>query len=129
MKKKNFLLIIYLLPAMLILAPTLSLASAHPQYELAATVGDLLNPNKWFEALKKNITFPISKEQEVKIPRPEEALKEAAPKLKEVNQQVKEETGIDFAKFIGWSAKVLKAFFQVIINLLEQVSQALSPSS
>ncbi len=122
-KNKN-LLAVYFLSVMLTLAPFLSLGFADTKSGFAITAGELLNPDKWFEILKENITIPISKDQEVKIPNPEEALKESSPKLQEINKGVKEEVGIDFAKFFGWIAKVLKAFFQVIINLLEALSKA-----
>lgn len=122
---KKELYITYLLAVVLALSPFVAFGVAEDKKEFAATVGELLNPDAWFKALKENITIPISKDQEVKIPTPEEALKEASPQLQEVNRGVKEEVGIDFAKFIGWFAKVLKVFFQIIVNLLEQVSEAL----
>lgn len=122
---KKELYIPYFLAVMLALSPFVAFGVVEERKEFAATVGELLNPDTWFKALKENITIPISKDQEVKIPTPEEALKEASPQLQEVNKGVREEVGIDFAKFIGWFAKVLKVFFQIIVNLLEQVSQAL----
>lgn len=122
---KKELYITYLLAVMLALSPFVAFGVAEERKEFAATVGELLNPDTWFKALKENITIPISKDQEVKIPTPEEALKEASPQLQEVNKGVREEVGIDFAKFIGWFAKVLKVFFQIIVDLLEQVSNAL----
>ncbi len=119
------LLAVYLFAVMLALAPFVSFGVIDTRKNFASTVGELLNPDTWFKALKENITIPISKDQEVKIPTPEEALKEASPKLQEVNREVREEVGIDFAKFIGWFAKVLKVFFQIIVNVLEQVANAL----
>lgn len=119
------LLAAYLFAVVLALAPLASLGVADTGKNFAATVGELLNPDTWFKALKQNITIPLSKDQEVKIPTPEEALKEASPKLQEVNKEIREEVGIDFAKFIGWFARVLKVFFQIIVDLLEQVSDAL----
>lgn len=124
--KDKKLLLTYFLAMMFALTPfaTLGVAGNAPK-GFATTVGDLLNPDTWFKALKENITIPISKDQEVKVPTPEQALKEASPKLQEVNQGVKEQTGIDLAKFIGWFANVLKVFFQIIVDLLERVSEAL----
>ncbi len=119
------LLVTYFLAMMLALTPFVSFGVGDARKELATTVGDLLNPDTWFKALKENITIPISKDQQVKVPTPEQALKDASPKLQEVNKGVKDETGIDFAKFIGWFARVLKVFFQIIVNLLEQVSESL----
>lgn len=119
------LYITYFLAVALALSPFVAFGVTDSRPEFAATVGELLNPDTWFKALKENITIPISKDQEVKIPTPEEALKEASPQLQEVNKGVREEVGIDFAKFIGWFAKVLKVFFQIIVSLLEQVSNAL----
>ncbi len=93
----------------------------------AATVGELLNPDKWFEVFKKNITFPITKDTEVKVPTPEEALQGASSTLRDINKDIRDEVGIDFAKFFGWFAKVLKVFFQIIINIIETISKTLTP--
>jgi len=95
------------------------------EYAAAVSTGDLLNPDKWFEVLKRNITIPISQKQTVKIPTPEEALRQTSPQLREISRGVREETGIDLAKFIGWFAKVLKVFFQVVVDLLETVARSL----
>lgn len=92
----------------------------------ATTVGELLNPDKWFEILKKNISFPITKDTKVKVPTPEEALDEASSTLRDINKDIREEVGIDFAKFFGWFAKILKVFFQIIVNLLETISKTLT---
>ncbi|QQG45287.1 MAG: hypothetical protein HYW89_04810 [Candidatus Sungiibacteriota bacterium] len=124
-KSKNNLLYIWSLAMLLALTPFASFGIEETKKEFAATVNELLDPNKWFELFKKNITIPISPNEQIEIPTPEEALKKSSPQLKEVSRGVKEETGIDLAKFIGWSAKVLKVFFQVIVDLLEQVSKAL----
>lgn len=97
--------------------------------EFAGTAADLLNPDKLFEALKRNITIPIpsatSTVDNIEVPSPGQALEKASPKLQEVNQDVREETGIDLAKFIGWFAKVLKVFFLTLVDLLEKVAQTL----
>ncbi len=85
---------------------------------------DFLNPDKWFDILKRNITIPISKEKTVNIPTPEEAIRQSSPQLHEIGRGVREETGIDLAKFIGWMAKVLKLFFKVIVDLLETVARS-----
>lgn len=92
--------------------------------EFATATGNLLNPDKLFETLKKNITvsLPTSTEKQIKVPSPEEALKEASPKLQEINRGVKEEVGIDFSKLIGWFAKILKVITQIVIDLLEKLS-------
>ncbi len=120
------LLIVYLFSVMLALVPFTGLGLGDsPQIQLAATAGDLLNPDKWFEALKKNITIPISKDREIKLLTPEETLQEVSPRLQEINTGVQEETGVDLAKFIKWFAEVLKVFFQILVNILEQVSEAL----
>lgn len=92
---------------------------------------NFLNPDKLFEALKKNITLPIpsatSTADKIEVPSPGQALEKASPKLQEVNRSVREETGIDLAKFIGWFAKMLKVFFLTIVDILEKVSSALKP--
>ncbi len=88
---------------------------------------EFLNPDKIFEALKENITIPLPNTSidNTPVPSPEQALEKASPKLREVNQEVQNETGIDFAKLIGWFAKVLRVFFLTIVNILETVAQAL----
>jgi len=91
----------------------------------ASTAGEILNPDKWFEVFKKSITFPITKDTEIKVPTPKEALEGASSTLRDINKDIQNEVGIDFAKFFGWFAKVLKIFFQIIVDLLEQVSNAL----
>lgn len=98
--------------------------------EYAGIVADLLNPDKLFESLKKNITIPAAPVSEktgdsITLPTPKEALKDASPKLQEVNKDIKDETGVDFAKFTAWFAKVLKVFFLTVVDLLETVSKAL----
>ena len=104
-------------------------AQEYESREFAGTAADFLNPDKLFEALKKNITIPIpgaaSTAEKIEVPTPGQALEKASPKLQEVNQEVREETGIDLAKFIGWFAKILKVFFLTVVDLLEMVSQAL----
>ena len=65
----------------------------------------------------------------MEIPKPEEALKDASPKLQEVNKNVKEETGIDLGKFISWMVKVLKLFFRFVVDILEAVANSLNPRS
>ncbi len=108
------------------LLPFLVYGGADTRRELALTVGEFLDPNRWFDALKQNITIPLGKDQEISLPTPEKALGDASPKLQEVNREVREETGIDFAKFIGWTAKILGAFFNFVVELLERVSGALA---
>lgn len=123
--KKNHLLIIYFFSVMMALLPFASFGVEDYQKEVAATVQQLLDPDEWFRIFKQNITIPLAPDQEVIIPTPEETLRQSAPQLQELNRGVKEETGVDLAKFIGWSAKVFKVFFQVIVDLLENVSKAL----
>lgn len=121
------LLLIYFLSISLVLSPFWALGIDESKHELAATVGDFLNPDSWFDAVKKNITIPLSKNQEVKIPSPQEALKGISPQLQEINKGVKEEAGVDLAKLIGWLARALKVFFQIIVNLLEAVANSFGP--
>ncbi len=119
---------------MAVSAPYLAQAENEGNKKFAGIAADILNPDKLFEALKKNITIPISPPnqegqagEDIKLPTPKETLKEASPKLQEVNKDIKNETGIDFAKFIAWFAKVLKVFFLTVIDLLETVSMSLQP--
>lgn len=138
MPKSRTTIRVYLISVVLPLLPFISLGLTRAPVALGAgdlkkeyiaaaiSTRDLLNPDKWFEILKRNITVPISKEQIIKIPTPEESLKQTSPQLKEINRGVREETGIDLAKFIGWFAKVLKVFFQVIVDLLETVAKSFS---
>lgn len=119
------LLFVYFISVTIALAPFASFGMAETRKDFAGVASDLLNPDKLFNALKQNITVPISSDQKVEVPTPEQALKDASPKLQEVNRDVKEETGIDLAKFIGWFAKILRVFFQTVIDILEAVSGAL----
>lgn len=94
----------------------------------ASSTNSFFDPTFWFNALKQNITIPIPAQPtstEVQIPSPENALKEASPKLREINSQVKDEAGVDFSKLIGWFAKVLIVFFGIIVRLLQTVSGSL----
>ncbi len=102
---------------------------AMPGKEFAATVGNLLNPDYWLEALRQNITVPTSTDTEITLPTPKEALEKSSPKLREINLDIREETGVDLAKFIGWFAKVLKVFFQIVTDLLDDVSKAMRSDS
>ncbi len=112
----------YLLGIVALLAVFVPLSSAGAQV-------NFLNPDKLFEALKRNITIPIpsstSSVENIEVPSPGQTLEKASPKLREVNRDIQEETGIDFAKFIGWFAKILKVFFLTIVDLLEKVSESL----
>ena len=96
----------------------------------AVTAGDLLNPNMWFNSLKENITIPLPTVENgsIEIPTPQQTLEENAPRLKEINTQVKESAGVDFGKLIGWFSSFLKFIFQFITSLLENLSKALSSS-
>lgn len=122
--KRSYSLIFIL--SVLFLAPPAVLGN-EPEYGFAATVtlGEILNPDKWFEAFKKNITLPLSTSTEIKIPTTEDVLDRASTTLRGINEDIREEVGIDFGKFVGWSARVLKLFFQVITNILEQVAKYL----
>ena len=94
----------------------------------AVTAGDLLDPNIWFNSLKENITIPLPTvgNGNIEIPTPQQTLEENAPKLKEINTQVKDSAGVDFGKLIGWFTSFLKFIFQFVISLLENLSKALS---
>lgn len=110
------------------LVPSVTYADTLFGSEYAGITSKLLNPDTLFKTLKENITIPLpTVDKKIEVPTPEKALKDASPKLQEVNRDVKEETGIDLAKFIGWFAKILKLFFQVIVDLLEQVASAMKP--
>ena len=127
MPKSKKIIWVYFISVTIPLFPFISLGAGDLKKEYAAaavSTRDLLNPDKWFEVLKRNITIPISKEQVIKIPTPEESLKQSAPKLKEIGRGVKEETGVDLAKFIGWFAKVLRLFFQIVVDLLDTVAKS-----
>lgn len=119
-----------MISVLLPLLPFIGLGAGDLKKEYAAaavSTSNLLNPDRWFEILKRNITIPISQDQIINIPTPEESLKQTAPQLKEIGRGVKEETGIDLPKFIGWFAKVLKVFFQIIVDLLETVARSFDP--
>lgn len=99
--------------------------ATNPEPQFAASVGEFLKPETWFGVLKKNITLPVLDEK-ITVPTPAQALEDASSTLRDINKDIKEEVGIDFAKFFGWFARVLKAFFQVIVNLIETISKTLS---
>jgi len=95
----------------------------------AGATADILNPDKLFKALKENITITLpTSDKPLEITTPQKALEEASPKLQEVSKDVKDETGIDFAKFLRWTAKILKLFFQTVVDILEMVAKALEPN-
>lgn len=120
-----------ILTAVASVAPIFAYAEDSSVKQRAGIASEILNPDKLFESLKKNITIPAAPILEKAagetsaLPSPEKAIKDASPKLQEVNKDVKEETGVDFAKLIGWFARVLKVFFLTVVNLLETVSQAM----
>lgn len=129
MRKSKITIWIYFLSVILPFVPFISLGAwdLKKEYTTAAiSANDLLNPDRWFEVLKRNITIPISQDQMINIPTPEESLRQTSPQLKEIGRGVREETGIDLAKFIGWFAKVLKVFFQVVVDVLEKVAGSFS---
>ena len=98
--------------------------------EFAGITADILNPDKLFEVLKKNVTIPLPENKEgITLPNPDQALKDASPKLQEVNKDIQQETGVDFSKLISWFAKVLKLFFLTIVDILDKVSNSLKPAS
>ena len=93
MPKSKKIIWVYFISVTIPLLPFISLGAGDLKKEYAAaavSTRDLLNPDKWFEVLKRNITIPISKEQVIKIPTPEESLKQSAPKLKEIGRGVKD---------------------------------------
>src|SRR3989344_6198814 len=90
------------------------------QSQLTSVLRDVLNPDKLFDALKQNITIPVSGKKGLALPSATEALESVSPKLQEINTDVNEETGINLSKFIAWFAKILKAFFLFFVNLLEK---------
>ncbi len=92
---------------------------------LSSKTSSVLDPDTWFNAVKKNITVPVSTSSSIDVPSPEKALKDVSPKLKEINEGVREEIGVDFAKLIGWFAKVLGVVFQIVVNVLQAVAGAL----
>lgn len=87
---------------------------------------NFLNPNRWTELLKQNITIPFEVPQRgEKLPTPEDALKTFSPQLQELNKGVQEETGVDFAKFLRWITKVFTVIFRIITTILETFAGAL----
>lgn len=109
----------------LVLMPFAYIQAHENDSQPASALGNILNPDKFFNALKQNITIPISGGKGVILPSATETLEGVSPKLQKINTDVNEETGINLSKFIGWFAKILKAFFQIIIDLLEKISGAL----
>jgi hypothetical protein len=83
--------------------------------------------NGFFDLFKRNITIPFDV-PELKsggLPSPEETLEEYSPKLKEFNQEVQEETGINLSKFLSWIVKILQWIFEFIVSALKALANAL----
>lgn len=124
--KKTYLksnLSLFLIFYAIIFVPLIVLADI-PDNSPAAN--NILTPDTWFNALKKNITIPLlASDKTIIQSTPEEALQSISPQLKEINQNIKDSVGIDFAKFVAWIARALTVFFQIIINTLQSVSNAL----
>lgn len=110
----------------------LSAESIMDYRDFGGAVIDVVNPLSWFDLLgriEKNFLKQVPNVpgiEGIELPTPEEALKRVSPKLKEINVNVHEETGVDFAKFLGWLARVLRSFASVFIGLLETVSESLN---
>lgn len=116
--------------AVFLLFPVVAAHGAGSYDGFAGAVAEFLKPDAWLNAFKKGVTIQIpaigtTSLQEIELPTPEEALKQASPKLQEINIDVREEIGIDFAKFFGWLAKVFQTLASVFIGLLETVSESL----
>ena len=118
-----------LLVSLLILGFLLA-SSGVAQINLAAAGNNILNPDTLFDALRRNITIQIpNSSTTVELPTPEQALSQSSTTLRGYSSDIKEETGVDLPKFIGWFAKMLTLFFRVIVDLLESVSRTLSPAN
>lgn len=118
-----------LLVSLLILGLLLA-SSGTAQINLAAAGNNILNPDTLFDALRRNITIQIpNSSTTVELPTPEQALSQSSTTLRGYSSDIKEETGVDLPKFIGWFAKMLTLFFRVIVDLLESVSRTLSPAN
>src|SRR3989338_8998869 len=118
-----------LLVSLLILGFLLA-SSGVAQINFAAAGNNILNPDTLFDALRRNITIQLpNSSTTVELPTPEQALSQSSTTLRGYSSDIKEETGIDLPKFIGWFAKMLTLFFRVIVDLLESVSRTLSPAN
>lgn len=99
------------------------LASPYFDYNGPETAS-LLNPDKFFEELRKNITIPISSTTEINIPSPEQSIKDAAklrPKIDELTKTVEEESGVNIKKLFTFLAKMTIGIFKTVILTLESL--------
>lgn len=103
--------------------------SSHPVpvYAQSPVRTDFLNPDVLYKILKENVSIPLPEHREgpIVLPAPEQALQNASSSLRHFNKGVREKTGINLGKFIAWFAKILKVFFQIIVDFLDIVARSL----
>ena len=92
-------------------------------------VESLLDPQRWLRVVPDAFRINVAPEFQI-TPwlTPREAFEQISPKLQEINIQVREETGVDLAKFMQWAAKIIHAIAQVLTEMLENLSHTLGTS-
>ncbi|OGZ98540.1 MAG: hypothetical protein A3C07_01155 [Candidatus Sungbacteria bacterium RIFCSPHIGHO2_02_FULL_47_11] len=97
-----------------------------PLRGFAAEEKNFFDPNRLLESFKQNITIPFNVPKiEEKLSTPQQTLERFSPQLQEINTGVREEIGIDFAKFVGWISKVFTSIFRIFTTILEAFSGSL----
>ncbi|GEM_PF-6208246 len=77
----------------------------------------------------ENLLTPIKQNLQIGTATPpgsQQIIDKNAPQLRELNQKVKTNIGVDLGKLIGWLAQFLQRVFQFIVTLLNALSRALS---
>lgn len=90
-----------------------------------AIADGLVNPDSWFETIKEKITLPLPNSSRINTSRPEHTLESATARVKELNEKIKTETGIDFAKLASWLGKLAKAIFKTAVDILHRIANVL----
>lgn len=105
--------------------PFYVLAAGEDKEPIFSSIADYIKPDKFFNAINKNITIPNLQNKLSDISSPDKMLKSAWPNIQETNKKIKEKIGIDFAKFFVWLVNILAALFFFLINLYQTIADAL----
>lgn len=101
------------------------------QAAAASTSGvDFFNPQIWFKILRQNIAVPTFFEEELGSPSPTAVTAVQSmfgPQIKELNEKIKNRTGIDFIKFFSWISGVITSLFHYITALLSNININILP--
>lgn len=124
-ERKN-LVMVYFLAVIIATAPLIGYglaSSAEKEFAAASASGaDFFSPQTWFKILQQNITIPTFEEE------PENPSSTIAggismfgPQLKEINEKIKNKTGIDFIKFFTLISEIIISLLQKISDLFSNI--------